>query len=66
MFLGDRWALPDPSGTRSLICLRIWKVLGIRPVICERQSVTPELDPNTLSGRSGQSWGSRKAVKMGS
>ena len=52
LFLGDRWALPDPSGTCSLICLHIWKVLGIRPDICERPCVTP----NALSGRSSQIW----------
>ena len=52
VFLGDRWALPDLPGIRSLICLHIWKVLGIRPDICERQCATP----NALSGRSGQSW----------
>ena len=52
VFLGDRWALPDPSGTCSLICLHIWKVQDIRLNICERYCVTP----NALSGRSGQSW----------
>ena len=52
LFLGDRWELPDPSGTLSLICLHIWKVLDIRLNICERYCVTP----NVLSGRSGQSW----------
>ena len=34
--LGDRWALPDSSGTRSLNCLHVWKVLDIRLNICER------------------------------
>ena len=52
MFSGRRWALPDLSGTRSLIFLHNWKVLDIRPNICERQCVTP----NALSGMSGQSW----------
>ena len=52
MFLDDRWALPDPSGTRSLFCLHIWEVLDIRLNICERYCVTPK----ALGGRSGQSW----------
>ena len=52
VFSGDKWALPDPSGTHSLICLPIWRVLDIRFNICERYCVTP----NALSGRSGQSW----------
>ena len=50
VFLGNRWALRDPSGTLSLICLHIRKVLDIRPNICERYFVTP----NALSGRSDQ------------
>ena len=50
MFLGDRWALSDPSGTRSLICLHIWKVQDIRLNICEQYCVTP----HALNGRSGQ------------
>ena len=52
VYLGDRWALPDPSSTRSLICLHIWEVLDIRLNICERYCMTP----NALSWRSGQSW----------
>ena len=30
VLLSDRWALPDPSGTHSLDCLHVWKVLDIR------------------------------------
>ena len=41
VFLADRWALPDLSGTRSLICLQIWKFPDIRLNLCERQCVTP-------------------------
>ena len=51
-FLTDGWALPDLTGTCSLICLHVWKVLDIRHDIHERQNVTP----NPLSRRSGQSW----------
>ena len=57
MFFGDRWALLDPSGTRSLISLHIWKVQDIRLNMCERYCVTPI----ALSGRSGQSWQSESS-----
>ena len=40
VIFGDRWAVPDPSGTCSLICLHVWKVLDIRLNICEGYCVT--------------------------